>query len=65
MSAKYGLNYTAEGLIKFGHGETENVLKIPIIELEGNEGDLLFEIKLYSPEGGATVENIIKTVIGE
>ena len=65
MTAKYGLNYTGEGLIKFGHRETENVLKIPIIELEGNEGDLLFEIKLYSPEGGATVENINKTVIGE
>ena len=65
MSAKYGLNYTGEGLIKFGHGETENVLKIPIIELGGNEGDLRFEIKLYHPEGGATVENIIKTAIGE
>ena len=65
MTAKYGLNYTAEGLIKFGHGETENVLKIPIIELGGNEGDILFEIKLYDTEGGATVENIIKTAIGE
>ena len=64
MSAKYGLNYTGEGLIKFGHGETKNVLKIPMIELEGNEGDILFEIKLYDPEG-AKVENINQTVIGE
>ena len=65
MSAKYGLNFTGEGLIKFGHGETQNVLNIPIIELGGNEGDILFEIKLYDTEGGATVENIIKTAIGE
>ena len=65
MSAKYGLNFTGEGLIKFGHGETQNVLKIPIIELEGKEVDILFEIKLYDPEGGATVGNINKTLIGE
>ena len=66
ITAKYGLNYTGEGLIIFGHGETQNVLNIPIIELEGNEGaDMLFEIKLYNPEGGAKVENIYKTVIGE
>ena len=66
MTAFHGLNYTGgEGLIRFDHGETKNVLKIPIIELEGKEGDLLFEIILYDPEGGATVENIIKTIIGE
>ena len=41
------------------------MLKIPIIELEGKEGDILFEIKLYDPEGGAAVGNINKTVIGE
>ena len=66
VTALNGFNYTGgEGQIKFGNGETKNVLKIPIIELEGKEGDLLFEIILYDPEGGATVENIIKTVIGE
>ena len=66
VTALNGFNYTGgEGQIKFGNGETKNVLKIPIIELEGKEGDILFEIKLYDPEGGATVGNINKTVIGE
>ena len=65
MSAKYGLNYTGEGLIKFGHGETQNVLNIPNIVFEGNEGDILFEIKLFEPAGGAKVEKINQTVIGE
>ena len=66
VTALNGFNYTGgEGQIKFGNGETKNVLKIPIIELEGKEGDLLFEIILYDPEGGATVGNINKNVIGE
>ena len=66
VTALNGFNYTGgEGQIKFGNGETKNVLKIPINELEGKEGDILFEIKLYDPEGGATVGNINKTVIGE
>ena len=66
MTAFNGLNYTGgEGQIKFGNGETKNVLKIPLIKLEGKEGYLLFEIKLYNPEGGAKVESIIQTTIGE
>ena len=67
VTALNGFNYTGgEGQIKFGNGETKNVLKIPIIELEGKqEGDILFEIKLYDPEGGAKVENINQTVISE
>ena len=66
VTALNGFNYTGgEGQIKFGNGKTKNVLKIPIIELDGKEGNLLFEIILYDPEGGATVENINKTEIGE
>ena len=65
MTTKYGLNYTGEGQIKFGHSETQNMLKISITDLRGKEGDILFEIKLYNPEGGAIVENINQTVIGE
>ena len=65
MSAKYGLNYTGEGQIKFQHGQTNNVLKLPFFELDGNEGDILFGIKLYIPEGGAKVDKIIETKIGE
>ena len=66
VTAFNGLNYTGgEGLIKFENGETKNMLKIPIIELEGKEGDILFEIKLYNPEVGSKVENINQTVIGE
>ena len=61
------LNYTGgEGLIKFEHGQTNKyTLKFPLFDLDGKEGDILFEIKLYDPEGGPTVENINKTVIGE
>ena len=62
--AKYGLNYTGEENIKFGNGQT-NVLEIPLFEIDGNEGDILFRIKLCNPEGGAKIENIIQTEIGE
>ena len=66
VAALNGLNYTGgEGQIKFSHGESRKVLKIPILELEGKEGDILFEIALFDPEGGAKVENIIQTKIGE
>ena len=67
VTAFNGLNYTGgEGQIKFGNGETNKyMLKFPLFDLDGKEGDILFEIKLYNPEGGATVENINKTVIGE
>ena len=65
MTAKYGLNYTGEGQIKFGNLETHNVLKIPLLEVRGKEGDILFAIKLYDPEGSAKAENIIQTQIGE
>ena len=67
VTALNGLNYTGgEGQIKFEHGQTNKyVLKFPLFDLVGKEGDILFEIKLYDPEGGATVENINKTVIGE
>ena len=65
MIALNGLNYSGgDGQIKFGHGKTHHLLEIPILELEVEEGDIPFEIELYSPEGGAKVENIIKTKIG-
>ena len=64
ITAKYGLNYTGAENIKFGNGLT-NVLEIPLFEIDGNEGDILFGIKLYNPEGGAKVEKIIETKIGE
>ena len=65
MTVKYGITYTGEVQMKFGHGETQNVLEIQILELEGKEGDMLFGIKLYNPEGGARIENVNQTVIGE
>ena len=64
MTARYGLNYTGKEIIIFGHGQT-NVLEIQFFEIDGNEGDILFGIKLYNPEGGAKVEKIIETKIGE
>ena len=67
VTAFNGLNYTrGEGQIKFEHGQTNKyVLKFPLFDLDGKEGDILFEIKLCDPEGGAKVENIIQTTIGE
>ena len=67
MTAKSGLNYVGGvGLVKFGHDENHNELKIPILQLGGGEeGDILFEMKLYDPEGGAKVKNIIQTKISE
>ena len=67
VTAFNGLNYTGgEGVIKFEHGQTNKyTLKFPLLDLDGKEGDILFEIKLYDPEGGAKVENIIQTAIGE
>ena len=67
VTAITGFNYTGgEGVIKFEHDQTHKyVLKFPLFDLDGKEGDILFEIKLYDPEGGAKVENIIQTAIGE
>ena len=65
ITAKYGLNYIGEGQIKFGNGQSRNVLKLPLFEIDGNEGDILFGIKLYNPEGGAKVDKIINTKISE
>ena len=67
VTALNELNYTGgEGVIKFEHGQTNKyTLTFPLFYLDGKEGDILFEIKLYDPEGGATVENIIQTAIGE
>ena len=67
VTALNGFNYTGgEGQIKFGNGETKNVLKIPIIELGGKEGDILFWIRLYNPEGVAKLEKSVnQTAIGE
>ena len=66
-TALNGFNYMGgEGLIKFEHGQTnKHMLKFPLFDLDEKEGDMLFEIKLYNPEGGAKVENIIQTTIGE
>ena len=66
MTAKNGLNYVGGvGLVKFEHDENHNELKIPILQLGGEEGDTLFEIKLYDPKGGAKVKKIIQTRISE
>ena len=67
MTALKGINYTGEeGLIKFKHGQTNKyTLKFPLFDLDGKEGDILFEIALHDPEGGAKIENIIQTAIGE
>ena len=65
ITSKFGLNYTGKGQIKFQHGQTRKVLKLPLFELDGNEGDVLFGIKLNDPEGGAKVDKIIETKIGK
>ena len=51
------------GTIEFKHGETSQVLKIPIINDMEFEKDENFEIKLEDPEGGAKIGKICRTAV--
>lgn len=63
-SAVSGRDYTGgEDLVQFKHGETNQVIKIPIIDDMEFEKDENFEIELYEPEGGAKLGKINRTAV--
>lgn len=63
-SAVNGKDYTGgEDLVQFKHGETNQVIKIPIIDDMEFEKDENFEIELYEPEGGAKLGKINRTAV--
>jgi len=63
-SAVSGKDYTGgEDLVQFMHGETRQVIKIPIIDDMEFEKDENFEIELYEPEGGAKLGKINRTAV--
>lgn len=49
--------------MQFKHGETNQVIKIPIIDDMEFEKDENFEIELYEPEGGAKLGKINRTAV--
>jgi len=63
-SAVSGKDYTGgEDMVEFKHGETNQVIKIPIIDDMEFEKDENFEIELYEPEGGAKLGKINRTAV--
>merc|ERR1719346_447529 len=63
-SAINGKDYVGgEGEIKFRHGETQQMLRIPIVNDMEFEKDENFEIELFEPEGGAKLGKINRTAV--
>jgi len=63
-SAVSGKDYTGgEDVCQFKHGETHQLIKIPIIDDMEFEKDENFEIELYEPEGGAKLGKINRTAV--
>lgn len=52
-----------EGVIEFKHGETHQILKIPIVNDMTFERDENFDIELFEPEGGAKLGKYNRTVV--
>jgi solute carrier family 8 (sodium/calcium exchanger) len=52
-----------EGTVMFKHGETRQIIKIPIVNDMEFEKDENFEIELYEPEGGAKLGKINRTSV--
>jgi len=52
-----------EGVVQFKHGETHQLLKIPIVNDMEYEKDENFELELYEPEGGAKLGKINRTAV--
>ena len=64
MIAVSGKDYTGgEDVCQFKHGETHQLIKIPIIDDMEFEKDENFEIELYEPEGGAKLGKINRTAV--
>jgi len=63
-SAVSGKDYTGgEDVCQFEHGETHQLIKIPIIDDMEFEKDENFEIELFEPEGGAKLGKINRTAV--
>ena len=58
-----GTSEDKESRIEFKHGETHQLIKIPIIDDMEFEKDENFEIELYEPEGGAKLGKINRTAV--
>lgn len=52
-----------EGVVNFRHGETNQLIKIPIVNDLTFERDENFEIELFEPEGGAKLGKINRTAV--
>lgn len=52
-----------EGTVEFKHGETHQVLRIPIVNDMEFEKDENFELELFDPEGGAKIGKINRTAV--
>jgi len=63
-SAVSGKDYTGgEDVCTFKHGETHQLIKIPIIDDMEFEKDENFEIELFEPEGGAKLGKINRSAV--
>merc|ERR1711963_975824 len=63
-SAVSGKDYIGgEDVVHFKHGETNQLIKIPIIDDMEFEKDENFEIELFEPEGGAKIGKINRTAV--
>jgi len=63
-SAVNGKDYVGgEGEIKFKHGETHQVISIPITNDMEFEKDENFEIELFDPEGGASIGKVNRSAV--
>lgn len=52
-----------EGEIQFRHGETQQTLRIPIVNDMEFEKDENFEIELFEPQGGAKLGKVNRTAV--
>lgn len=52
-----------EGTIHFNHGETKQILPVPIVNDMEFEKDENFELELFEPSGGAKLGKINRTAV--
>jgi len=63
-TAVNGKDYTGgSDIITFNHGETQQIIRIPIVNDMVFERDEMFEVILSDPEGGAKVGGINRTAV--
>ncbi len=63
-TAVNGKDYVGgEGKLVFNHGETQQTIRIPIIDDYEFEKDENFELELFDPDGGAKVGKVNRTAV--